>query len=191
MNLILNFLWVLGVEYIQNLPFILGVVYAWSGFKRGMVWWKWSLILLLGSFGCAALIVSMDWIKLLPTTLTAESQDIANIIRPGVIFSIGTGLMLIYFALTTKLKKPFWADVIFGVIVGLLVAIAETLGNYASFLVIMHALGLATAAASLITLFRRSADVAPGRAMLTRIGSITLLMSVLIVIFDYAPHLRR
>lgn len=191
MNLALNFLWVLGVEYTQNLPFIIGIVYAWAGFKRGMAWWKWLLILLIGNFSCAALIVSMDWIKLLPTTLTTGSQDVASVIRLGVIFSIGTGLMLLYFALTTRLKRPLWADAVFGVVLALPVALAETQGNFASFLVIMHALGLATAAASLITLFRHSADVAQGREMLIRIGFVTLLMSVLIVIFDYAPHLRR
>src|SRR5574338_384748 len=126
-NLVLNFIWVLGVEYTQNLPFILGVVYAWAGFKRGMVWWQWLLILLIGNFGCSALIAGMDWIKLLPTTLTAGSQDVASIIRLGIIFSIGTGVMLLYFALTAKLKKPLWADVVFGILLALPVALAETL----------------------------------------------------------------
>jgi hypothetical protein len=190
MNLILNFLWVLGVEYLQNLPFILGVVFAWTGFKRGLVWWKWVPMLLAGSFGCAVFTSSLDWIKLLATTLTARAQDVTNIIRLGTIFSVAAGLLMIYFMLTAKLRKPFWADVVFGVIVSVLVAVAETLGNIAPFLILMHALGFAAAAPSLVTLFRRSADVAPGREMLIRIGLITLVMSVFIVVFDYVPHLR-
>lgn len=190
MNLILNFLWVLGVEYLQNLPCILGIVFAWAGFKRGLIWWKWVLMLLAGNFGCAVLIVGMDWIKLLATTLTAGSQDVASILRMGTIFSVATGLLLIYFTLTAKLRKSFWADAIFGVIVGVLVAVAETLGNIAPFLIFMHALGFAAAAASLVTLIRRSADAASNREMLIRVGLITLVMSMLIVIFDYVPHLR-
>src|SRR5512147_2397104 len=117
MNLMLNFLWVLGVEYIQNLPFMLGLIYAWAGFKGGTVWWKCLLILLISNFVCAALIVGMDRIKFLPTTLTTQSQGVADVIRMGIIFSVVTGLLVIYFALTAKLRKPFWADIVFGVIV--------------------------------------------------------------------------
>ena len=190
MSLLLNFLWVLGVEYFQNLPCILGIVFAWAGFKSGLVWWKWLLILLIGNFGCAILIVAMDRIKLLPTTLTSGSQDLANIIRMGTIFSVASGLLLLYFALTTKLRKPFWADVVFGVIVAVLIAVVETLGNFAPSVILMHALGFAAAGACLVTLIRRSADLPPGRDRLIRVGLITLVMSVLIVIFDYLPHLR-
>jgi len=190
MNLALNFLWVLGVEYLQNLPFILCVVFAWGGIKRGWVWWKWLAILLVGNYGCAAIIVAADWIKLLGTTLQPGAQDVASVIRIGTVFAIGTGFLLGYFILTTKLKKPFWADVVFGIIAGILSAIAETLGSVAPFLIVMHALGFAAAAASMITLIRFSADAAQGRETFIRIGLITLVMSVWIVLFDYVPHLR-
>ena len=191
MNLVLNFLWVLVVEYIQNFPFILGFIFAWASLKRGLAWWKWLLMLLGGNYGCAIFIASMDWIKLSATTLTARSQDLTNIIRLGTIFTVGTGLLLVYFVLTTKFNKTFWADVVFGIVVGILVAVAEALGNVAPLQVTLHALGFAAAASSLVTLFRRSADVAPGRAMLVRVGLITLVMSILIVIFDYVPFLRE
>jgi hypothetical protein len=185
----LNFLLVLTVEYIQNLPMIIGVVFGLAGMKRSLAWWKCSLFFLGGSFVSAAIISSTEWIKVLGTTRTANPPDLLNMLKMGIIFSVGCGIMVVYFFLTSRLKKPFLADVVFGVLIGAATAVAEA-GYLPVSLVILHALGFAAAGGSLVALFRHSAAIAPRRKMLTWIAWITLLMTILIVLFDYVPFIR-
>ena len=184
-----NFLLVLVVEYVQNIPFIVGIVLGLAAIKRGLGWWKGLLSMVLGSFICAAVITGTEWIKVMGTTRTAGPPDWASVLRNGVIFAVACGLLLGYILLTDRLKKPFVADLVFGVVLGALVAVVEAM-NVPVFLVLLHALGFAASGSCLVTLIRRSAGASSGRALLAWIGVITLVMSVLIVAFDYAPFVR-
>lgn len=189
MNWILSFLWVLVVEYFQNIPFVVGLVAGSSGIKRGLPWWKWSLMYLSSSFVAAVAISSTDWIKVMATTRTTYQPDLLRMLRTGTIFSVGCGLLVIYFILTSRLKHPSLADVVFGLLIGAATAIVQAKGIPPA-LVALHALGFAIAGGSLIALVRHSGEVAPGRKMLAWIGWLTLMISVLIVFFDYLPFLR-
>lgn len=190
MNWIANLTWVLIMEYLQNAPFIAGFVLGLAGIKRGLAWWKGLLSMIAGSFACAAVISGTDWIKVMATTRTTSPPDLANALRIGCIFAVACGILLAYIVLTNRLKKPYVADLIFGVVVCVIVAVVEARNNPA-FLVRLHALGFATSGSFLITLIRRSADAPSWRALLAWMGFITLVMSVLIVVFDYAPFVRR
>jgi len=188
-NWILNFLWVLVIEYIQNVPITVGFVVGISSIKRGLAWWKWSLMYVGGSFACAVAVSSTEWIKVMATTRTANQPNILRMLNMGAIFSIACGLLVAYFILTSQLKNPSLADVAFGLLIGMAVATIQA-RNISPALVTLHSLGFAAVGGSLVMFFRRSAEVAPGREMLTWVGWLTLAMSMLIVIFDYVPFLR-
>ncbi len=189
MRWILNFLWVLVVEYIQNVPLMVSIVAGLYIIKKGWPWWEWSLICVGGSFACAVVISSTEWIKIKATTRTANQPNPLRMLRMGIIFSVACGLLVVYFSLTSSLKKPSLADIVFGLLVGAATAIVQArkmpLG-----LVALHALGFAVAGGSLVALIRHSMEVAPGWQMLAWIGWLTLVMSLWIVLFDYVPFLR-
>jgi hypothetical protein len=154
-----------------------------------MAWWKWSLMSVSGSFVCAIAISSTDWIKVMPTTRVAVLPDVFKMFRMGTIFSAVCGILMAYFILTSRLKKPYWADVVFGLLIGTATAIIQA-RNISLMLVVLHALGFAAAGGGVVALLRLSADIAPGRKMLIWIGLLTLLMSLLITLFDYVPFLN-
>jgi hypothetical protein len=191
MNWILNFLWVLVVEYIQNIPFMVGIVAGLSGIRRGLPWWEWSPMFVGGSFASAVLISSMDWIKVMATTRTAKHPNLLRMLRMGIIFSVACGLLVVYFILTSPLEKSSLADVVFGILIGAATAIVQARNNFPPRLVALHALGFAVTGGSMVALIRWSAEVAPGWQMLAWVGWLTLMMSILIVLFDYVPFLRR
>lgn len=189
MTWFLNFLLVLTIEYIQNLPMIIGVVAGLAGMKNRLAWWKWALWFVGGSYVSAAVITGTDWIKVMGTTRTTNPPDMLNALRNGSIFAVGCAILVVYYLLTAKLKKPYLADAVFGILIGAATAVAEA-GYLPLGLVVLHALGFAAAGGSLVALFRYSSDVAPGRKQIIQIGLITLLMTVLIVLFDYLPFIK-
>ncbi len=189
MNWILNFLWVLVVEFIQNLPCIVGIVTGLSTIKRGLAWWKGSLMCLVGSYACAVVISSTDWIKVMATTRIANQPNLLRMLVNGTIFAVACILLVAYFILTSKLKTPSLADVVFGLVLCGAVAIIQA-KDFPPLLLALHALGFAAVGSSLVTLIRRSAEAAPGRRMAAWVGWLTLAMSILIVFFDYMPFLR-
>jgi hypothetical protein len=186
----LNFLWVLAVECIQNTPFMVGVVTGLSSIRRGLDWWKWSLMCVGSSYASAVAISSTEWIKVMPTTRIANPPDLLRMLYMGTIFSVACAFLVVYFVLTWRLKKPFLSDVAFGILIGTTTAIVQA-RNLPPMLVALHALSFAVASGSFVALSRYSAEVAPGRKMIAWISGITLVISILIVLFDYVPFLSR
>ena len=189
MTWIVNFLHVLTIEYLQNVLFVVGLVLGLAGIKRGYAWWKCLLVMIGGSFSCAAVISALDEIKVMATTRTSGPPTLAGVLFMGVIFSVGCGLLLAYIALTDRLKRTYAADAAFGVLLGSVSAVIEA-GNIPPLLVLLHALGFAAAGGCLVAILRRVADASSRRALLASMGLVNLLMSVLISIFDYAPFVR-
>ncbi|MCC7119686.1 MAG: hypothetical protein IT310_14270 [Anaerolineales bacterium] len=189
MDWVLKFSWVLLIEYIQNLPIIWGIIFSLAKLKQGWSWRQSLLVMLGSSFLCALIITSTEPLKILPTTLEPRPFTVATFLFSGVVFFIACALLLIYMIFTRPLKKPYLADIIFGVLVGGGIAISEALNAFPLLLVMLHAAGFVLASGSLVTLIRYAADSASQKALLTKIGLITLLMTVLIAIFDYAPFI--
>ncbi|MCC6260465.1 MAG: hypothetical protein IT311_06345 [Anaerolineales bacterium] len=188
---ILKFSWVLLIEYIQNLPIILGIVFSLAKLKQGWAWWKSLLMMIGSSFLCAFIISATEPLKIIPTTLEARPFDAPTVGSSGIIFSIACALLLAYILFTGKLKKPYLADWIFGALVGGGIALSEALNHFPLLLVALHAAGFMLASGCLVTLIRYAADSATPKALLTKVGLITLLMTVLIAIFDYAPFISQ
>lgn len=191
MNWLLNFVWVLVVEYIQNVPFMVGVVAGLSSLRRGVPWWEWSLMFVGGSFASAVLISSTEWLKVMATTRVAKRPNRFRMLRMGLIFSVACGLLVVYFILTSPLENPSLVDVAFGILIGAATAIVQARNSISPRLVALHALSFAVTGGSMVALIRWSAEVAPGWQMLAWISWLTLMMSILIVLFDYVPFLRR
>ncbi len=189
MTWLLNFLLVMSVEYTQNLPTIIGIVLGLSALKRGLAWWKSLLFFAGGSFLSAFLITGTEWIKVMGTTRTAEPPSLSAALFMGVLFTVGCLVIVLYFRLTDRLKRTYLADILFGVSLVALTAVVESFSAPPE-LVVLHALGFAAAGSVLIILFRRSADLKPGRAMAAPIALLTLLMTLLIVLFDYLPFIK-
>ncbi len=186
---LLNFLLVLTIEYIQNIPIIIGIVLGLSAIKRGLAWWKVFLFFAGGSFVSALVITATDWIKVRGTTRTTELPSLAGALYMGVLFFLGCGVMALYFWLTGKLKRPYLADILFGFSLGALTAVLEV-PYLPPGLVLLHALGFAAAGSAVTSLLRRSSGDRPGRKRTGHMLLITLVMTLLIMLFDYLPFIR-
>lgn len=194
MNWILSLLWVFVIEYIQNAPFIIGLVLGLVGIKRGLARWKGFLIMVAGSFVCAGLIVGTDWIKVMATTHAPDLVTLFDVLYMGVMFSAVCGILLIYYSLTSKVKNPLWADIVFGITLGALGGFAEAGDINIIFthtlVVVLHMLGFALAAGSLVTLLRYSAQAESGKALFGKINLAIFVMTLSIALFDYFPFLE-
>lgn len=112
---------IIGVEYLQNLPIILGLMLALQA--EG---WPGSLLALaLGALGTAGTIAMTERFKLQKTTPERPADLLVN----AATFFVGSALYVAYFRLVRSgIPQPLLADVLLGLILGLLIGVVQGLG---------------------------------------------------------------
>ncbi len=111
---------IIGVEYLQNLPVLIGLCYALSAAN-----WPIRLgVALLGAVGSALIIVQSEGLKL--GKPTEHRERLSDAAMNAALFFAGAALYLAYDALIRqRFTSPLEIDVLFGAILGGAVGLAQ------------------------------------------------------------------
>lgn len=186
------------VEALQNIPFVFGGVIGLYGWHKGQIWSAIASII-LGSLGSAWLIILTESAKLNRTTLTIGHnplpllQGIKKLLVMAGLFSIGFLLICIYL-------EQAWADwktdllIIAGLatIASLTQVILPSANKVPRLRILTHTLSFIVAGMAILPMMRFAMWTSDtlGEPILW-VAPITLIMSLLITIVDYAPFLKR
>jgi hypothetical protein len=169
---------ILTVEYLQNLPILVGLMLALKTPNWGL-----SLVsVALGAFGTALTIHLTERIKLRDQVSGNPTPLLVN----AITFLVGSGIYLVYFRLVrSAVPFPVLADVILGGGLGLLMGLAQGYGRGVGRLDRddwMHIIGLLLAGAALCIIIGFAADSWPP---LVAALILCVIMTLIIVRLDY------
>ena len=175
-------LFVLFFETIQNIPSMVGMVWAMAEKS-----WKRYVYAFGGMFVCAFLIAALENTKLLATTIQPAHPTITGIITYGVI--LGTAAC-VYVFLSQWGNK--YSDMVIGVVLAILISVSSfTPDEYGSIRFFSHTIAFSTATVFLLSEFRKAKEAKTLKLKLRFIVTTTLIMSVIIAWIDYTPFLIR
>jgi hypothetical protein len=169
---------IIAVEYLQNLPILVGLMLALKTPN-----WALSLVFVaLGAFGTALTIHLTERIKLRDQASDHPTPLLVN----SITFLIGSGIYLVYFRLVrSAVPYPVLADVILGGGLGLLMGAAQGYGRGVGRLDRddwMHMIGLLLAGAALCNIIGFVADSWPP---LVAALILCVVMTLIIARLDY------
>jgi hypothetical protein len=169
---------IIGVEYLQNLPILVGLMAA----LKTPDWTLSLLFTALGAFGTAIIISLTERLKLGNQVSEHPTPFLVN----GVTFLIGSLVYLVYFRLVRgSAVVPLIVDLILGGVLGLLMGLAQGYGRGLGRLDrsdVAHVVGLMLAGAALCAVIGLIGD---SWSALTAAPVLCILMTLLIVRLDY------
>jgi hypothetical protein len=169
---------IIGFEYLQNLPFLAGLMFA----LHASEWPPRLLWMALGALGTALTIALTERLKL----AKAESERPVDMLANAISFFAGQLLFLLYFSVVrADLSWPLLADCTLGFVLGALIGIAQALSVDERRLnreALAHTLGLALSSACVMLIIGiLSGEVAP----LLAAALVCVPMTLIIVRLDY------
>lgn len=196
MNLIFAFFWLIFFESIPNFFGVITIVLL-IFYKSRILSMKTFLYAYLGSLFSAITIVLLENIKLRVTSLpqTTAGNSIFDILLFALVFAIPMILILWYY---TARKTNLKSDIAIGIVLAFLISGYEfysaiqagdiAVASSARF--ISHTLAFIVSFPVTIALIRKAGTAQSLKLALQQGVFVTLIMSALIVVFDYMPFLR-
>lgn len=174
---------IIGTEYAQNLPFLIGLMLA----QHLTAWPLIGLVLALGAAGTALMIALTERIKLQKTTPEPPGDLVVNTLT----FFVGGLVYAAYYHLARSgMSEPLLLDIVVGALLGMGIGLAQGAGlgeRRFSRAELRHLIGLALAGVALLALLGTVSAWPPLLAAIV----LCVPMTLIIVRLDYWPLLMK